>query len=1218
MNLNRLMRLAVTVLIVLAAGAPSAWAWGDDFDDNARNTELWDYLTNGDGVLTETNQRLEHTCLNASPQDNVASYVLTYPAPFDTPWDVTVDVHLDRDAFSNPQPFLAYGVGLNVQNVSDGNDQIWLGHLNGTDGDVWGLCAATDGGESNWDTPASPDANDGRLRLSWSGEYFTAYYDENDGAGFQQLQRFFVDGWGMSGGDTFSLAVAGFSEGAAILDGSKLYLDNFVLSPGPETRWTGGTGDWFDGGYWDANVPTDRMEAHIENGGTAQIQSGTAVAAAVYIGVTGSGRLEWSGGTLTTDSIHVGPGGWLNVSLDANWTYSGHLEQSGGDVLAASLVLDGGGTIHLSDGNCWVGSLAVGANSVGTFTQTGGVLEPSYLAVGLSEGSQGTYNLIDGNCNAMMAVYVGVDGGGELTQTGGVLTANGLYVGCEPNSVGVYHVGGTARVNCEMSTIRVGVLGVGTFHQTGGTVVADFLSFGNENVPEHPGGTGTYHLTGGELRIRNVTMADGNGTLIVDGGQLVHPDGPPMPEDDPPDVTFSFGMASHGHFTFGGTNGRLRLGDLWSGLYIMANNTFTQTGGTVLVNGLDISSMGGDPNERPAYNMAGGELLIESGDISSLDIGDGGTLNLSGGKITVQNGSVSIGGDSGQGVLNVSGGELHVLYGTSDPMMLEPTGGMIHVGQSMWDGNGLLNVSGGTIRAGALSVLPLSGDPEMRPPPSCVRMAGGRILLTGDWVDDGAGEPSGNIIGGRLEGHGTIASVESLLFMDWATLAPAGGMLTLDTTLCSLTFDQSIWDYRIEDALHLPVSIPAGAGLRTRGNFTGPVVNAGTLAAYGGTLRLLGEVANTGTLANTPFATLFVHPVSLDHTGSIEAYSEGGVSFNQPIVNHAGQSIALYGGTVYAPHITNAPGGVMTGTGTIHADVTNQGTTSFFSDVRIFGNVVNEPDANWMLSDGDLRIFGHTRNEGRIKILNSEAIFHGGYDGNGTLDIDPALAVMAADLTVGPGGVVALDADSTLQLRGDFHNASTRAADFNLTGTVQFHGAGTQDLEAAGADLGTDPNGWIENFALGRLRLEPDVRLRLTDAFDNRLDGEDDEAVYVDQLDLASGAWIDLDGRRLYYRNGGAAKQLLHADFDLSGDVGRSDRLILEATFGTASGAGWIDGDTNGDGAVDFLDYLTWKANVGLSSATGDLPEPAGLLLFAPALGMLLRRRCSRRRAHRS
>ena len=113
--------------------------------------------------------------------------------------------------------------------------------------------------------------------------------------------------------------------------------------------------------------------------------------------------------------------------------------------------------------------------------------------------------------------------------------------------------------------------------------------------------------------------------------------------------------------------------------------------------------------------------------------------------------------------------------------------------------------------------------------------------------------------------------------------------------------------------------------------------------------------------------------------------------------------------------------------------------------------------------------------------------------------------------------------------------------DFSGAATVEFQGPGTpgdpQILEAAGADVGLDHNGWTDNFAFDTLVVEAGAVVRLRDSFDNQSDG---------------------------------------------------------------------------DGAVDFLDYLRWKADVGLSS-TAHTPEPATLLLLLSG-GLALTQRKRRRR----
>jgi hypothetical protein len=193
-------------------------------------------------------------------------------------------------------------------------------------------------------------------------------------------------------------------------------------------------------------------------------------------------------------------------------------------------------------------------------------------------------------------------------------------------------------------------------------------------------------------------------------------------------------------------------------------------------------------------------------------------------------------------------------------------------------------------------------------------------------------------------------------------------------------------------------------------------------------------------------------------------------------------------------------------------------------------------------------------------------------------------------------------------------------------------GDGIVDLHVGGGDLilrtdGVVINGFILTSDAALLSGDPYVvpaGLFLTDA-DHEI---------ADQFDYVLGGLHDLgrvvasgvafeklqEDLTLTYtvqdQSGIYAATILPAisgDADLDGKVGHRDLVTLRESFGTSAGAVWVDADFTGDGAVDFLDYVTQKRRAGVAGAPAPaVPEPATAALLS--LGGLALARGTRRR----
>jgi hypothetical protein len=86
-----------------------------------------------------------------------------------------------------------------------------------------------------------------------------------------------------------------------------------------------------------------------------------------------------------------------------------------------------------------------------------------------------------------------------------------------------------------------------------------------------------------------------------------------------------------------------------------------------------------------------------------------------------------------------------------------------------------------------------------------------------------------------------------------------------------------------------------------------------------------------------------------------------------------------------------------------------------------------------------------------------------------------------------------------------------------------------------------------------------------------------------------------------------------NGDLDGNGTVEFADFLVMSANFGqaTSTDEGHLEGDIDCNGTVEFADFLVLSNNFGQSVAAASVPEPSSisLLMICGSLVGLLRRR---------
>ncbi len=446
-----------------------------------------------------------------------------------------------------------------------------------------------------------------------------------------------------------------------------------------------------------------------------------AITGAEYVGYTGTGSLNLTGGTHTVSGqINFGylggssgsgtlsGSGVLTSSATTIGYYgTGSFLQSGGTHTVNSLFLGytSVGT-NLSSGRYTMTSGILNANSEyvshagnGTFNQSGGINTASNLYIGnLSNGTaSGTYSMSNG---ASLAVtndfFVGNAGRGTFNLTGGNATAtSGIFLGYSLSGAGTVNLSGGTLFDNGASFI--GYSGTGVFNQSGGTHTVNsalFLGYNSGSVGSYTlGGAATLNVNGNEL-----LGYDGAGTFTQNSGTHSV-------------VSWLFlGYFTNSTAIYTLNSGTLKSAATSVGYFSGNNNVFNQTGGTFLANNGSFNgflTIGDQQFSRGTYNITGiaSQLLADN-----IHVGwaGSGTVNQSNGSVTLNEQLYLAHEASGVGVYNLSGGTLSApveVVGNSGTGTFNQTGGSnsltwgsVSLANNL-GATGAYNLSGGTLSA---------------------------------------------------------------------------------------------------------------------------------------------------------------------------------------------------------------------------------------------------------------------------------------------------------------------------------------------------------------------------------------------------------------------------------------------------------------------------------------------------------------------------------------
>ena len=986
-------------------------------------------------------------------------------------------------------------------------------------------------------------------------------------------------------------------------------------------------------------------------------------------------------GTVTPDAT-----GAVNLLRGVEVLPGGHVDTGTGRVCVEDA------TSKITGGQLRTNYIRVGtSNGDGTFTQEGGsvdlwtdYVDHGSLILAFDPGSAGTY-VLNGGSLSTDHEFIGYSGAGLFVQNGGTNVVGGyLSIGQGPDTPGTYQM----TAGSLQGEIRVG----GLFTQTGGTV-SGYLLLWNTYELLGPGYVsvlvpvpfeGRFHQDHPDSRVempRELIIGKG-GRYDLDSGvftaasAVLREDGRVTQTGGSADLG-RLQLSESGQYVLNG--GSLAVGNL----SLSGNGQYLLNGGSLAVGDLVVDSpssfnwAGGSLSLMGGLNLAGqmdwnGNPLAFSADHVLVDLTGGGSF------ANAQQGSFDLGGDS----------LLVVNPGTDLPSQFAQfsNDGMTHVAGSPlvvptsqhFSGSGqiadILVCQGGSVQAAPGLGLNLNGG----------------IQLEAGLVNVGSGTVSANglssISGGELSG-GTLniqatdpsafrqtgGTVRSDIYFDWAAVYDLSGTGTIDAYSCTLRgwLLQSAGSVRL-DELNIcgGWSVPHNQYTMTGGNLTVNSLIIGRDSLKGGFYQDAGTTTVTGhvwvggpwiglgALGRLELAGSAVFSAPVEYVGSHaqgEVYQNGGTHNVGELylgdIPLRGSYYELNAGTLNAGNVYI---GNQSGVPPADSTFLQTGGVSNITGNLFLGN--DNDTGTYEMRGGQLVVGGQCKVGNNL--LQSNLILRSGAAQFNSLQVGPAgdathtslLAIYGPDpyvqvsgnLSFGPGARVQADPQSAIHMTGaNFENKSTSEPNLaglaNLTLIYDNQSPGATDtFEIASTDLGRNPAGFVNNFALGGIELDNNALVELVDSFNNGNRngvGGAAEALYVDQLILEAGSTLDLNNLHLYVCDledqGGT---ILNGDLismcpgDADGDwaVDSADLATWQRSYDPLGTTRTFDqGDWDGNGRIDSADLATWQRNyhplyMGPASLGSPevTPEPATLLLVGSGLLTLARVTGRRKRKH--